>query len=164
MRNPIQAVIKYMPGSDTLFFSLVFGSEEFPTFVGGNFSDGFGIILNGTNVAAVAGSPINIDHPDFVDSTIVPNAAGTELNGILSDDGGVGNDLIIDFQIFIGNAATNNTITFILADVADSALDTTVYISSLGGTPAVPPPPAPPLPTHHCLRRHHPLLLHLQLC
>lgn len=127
-----------MPGFDTLFFNLVFGSEEFPFFVGLGFNDGFGIYLNGTNVA-VAGTPsapINIDHPDFAP---IP---GTELNGVLAPGG----DPLITFSELIGDGATGNTITFILADTFDDIVDTTIYITSLGATPPAPPPPPPPPP------------------
>lgn len=126
-----------LPGFDTLFFNLVFGSEEFPVFVGAGFSDGFGIILNGTNVALAGtpAAPINIDHPDFL---AVP---GTELNGVLAPGG----DPLITFSETISDGATGNTISFIIADVTDSIFDTTIYISSLGAVvPMPPPPPTPP--------------------
>jgi hypothetical protein len=48
-----------------VFFNAVFGSEEFPEFVGSKFIDAFAIYLNGVNIAQFNGQPINIDHPDF---------------------------------------------------------------------------------------------------
>lgn len=131
-----------LPGFDTLFFNVVFGSEEFPVFVNSIF-DGFGIYLNGNapgdNIAFVAGQPVNISHPDFA---AIP---GTELNGVLN----TGGSPTQTFQALIGNGATGNRITFIIADSADSILDTTAYIASLGATaPTQPPlPPAPPAPS-----------------
>ena len=131
-----------LPGFDTLFFNVVFGSEEFPVFVNTIF-DGFGIYLNGSaptdNIAFVAGQPVNISHPDFA---AIP---GTELNGVLN----TGGNPTQTFQAAIGDGATGNTITFIIADSADSILDTTAYIASLGAVPPTqpplpPPPPAPP--------------------
>jgi len=123
-------------GFDTLFFELVFGSEEFPTFVGTSFIDAFAIYLNGTNIATFNGEPVNVNHPDFAAIT------GTELNGVLAPGG----DPLLTFAAQLTDGQTNNTITFIIADSADTSLDSTVYIASLGGTvPGVLPPPPPAL-------------------
>ncbi len=127
-----------LPGYDTLYFEVVFGSEEWPTFVG-TFIDGFGLYVNGTNVALVNGLPINIDHPDMA------VVAGTELNAVLAPGG----DPRLLFTVPVGDGSTGNTVTFIVADLIDTAYDTTVFISSLGGslplaTPLSPPPPNDP--------------------
>ena len=132
-----------LPGFDTVFFNAVFGSEEFPEFVPLGFFDGFGIYLNGfapsDNIAFVGGLPVSIAHPDFA---AIP---GTELDGVLAPGG----NPLLTFQRFIGDGATGNTLTFIIADLIDEIYDATVYISSLGavlpsGPPAPPAPPAPP--------------------
>ncbi|MBM80375.1 MAG: hypothetical protein CMJ78_07250, partial [Planctomycetaceae bacterium] len=123
------------PGFDTLFFEVVFGSDEFPEFVGSTFIDGFGLFLNGTNVASVNGLPVNINHPSF---QAIP---GTELDGILAPNG----DARLLFQVFVGDGALDNTLSIIIADTSDSAFDTTVYLASLGGTdPDQPTTPLPP--------------------
>lgn len=125
-------------GFDTLFFNLVFGSEEFPDFVGTMFIDGFGIYLNGTNIATFSGSPVNVDHPDFA------TTPGTELNATLAPNG----DPLLTFSAPLTDGQTGNTITFIIADTFDDLLDSTVYIASLGGTPpSMPPLPLPPPPS-----------------
>ncbi|MEM8754285.1 MAG: choice-of-anchor L domain-containing protein, partial [Pseudomonadota bacterium] len=58
----------------TLFAAV--GSEEFPEFVGSGVNDGFGLYVNGQNVAAALPTggqpgdplrPINIDNPDFAE-------------------------------------------------------------------------------------------------
>jgi len=125
-----------LPGSDTLFFNLVFGSDEFPEFQGSSFIDAFGIFLNGVNIAVFNGFPVNIDHPDF---TAIP---GTELDGVLAPGG----DPLLQFSSMLSNGQTGNTITFIIADSGDDALDSTVYLSSLGAIQVTPTPPAPPTP------------------
>ena len=131
-----------LPGFDTVFFNTVFGSEEFPEFVPLGFFDGFGIYLNGfapsDNIAFVGGQPVSIAHPDFA---AIP---GTELDGVLAPGG----NPLLTFQSFIGDGATGNTLTFIIADLIDPIYDATVYISSLGAVlPTGPPsPPAPPVP------------------
>lgn len=121
-------------GFDTVFFNVVFGSEEFPEFVEAGVNDAFGLFLNGENIAFVNGLPVNIDHPDFED------VSGTELDGVLQSDG----QSVITFSGLVGGGTTGNTLTFILADSGDSVLDTTIYISSLGGTP---PPAVIPEPS-----------------
>ncbi|MBM79627.1 MAG: hypothetical protein CMJ78_03410 [Planctomycetaceae bacterium] len=125
-----------MPGFDTVFFEVVFGSEEFPDFVLQGLNDAFGLIVNGTNIANVAGAPVNIDHPGFA------AVAGTELNGVLVDNGSPR----LLFQQVVGDGSTGNTLTIILGDSGASAFDTTAYISSLGATTPPPPPPPPPAP------------------
>jgi len=112
-----------LPDFDRVEFKVVFGSEEWDEFVGSLFIDGFGIYLNGSNIAFTAGSPININHPDMLD------LPGTELDGVLAPGG----DAILTFSASLPAESRNNTLTFIVADTSDDLLDTTVYISSLQG-------------------------------
>ena len=114
------------PGFDTLFFELAFGSEEYPEFVNSSFVDGFGLIVNGTNIAQVNGSPVNIDHPQMAP------IAGTELDGVLAPNG---SPRLLFTQV-LTDGQTGNTLDIIVADTSDTALDTTVYVSSLGAARA----------------------------
>ncbi|MEM9437020.1 MAG: choice-of-anchor L domain-containing protein [Pseudomonadota bacterium] len=126
--------------SQVSFFG-TFGSEEFPDFVGSSFVDGFGLYVNGTNVAGVQPSgggpnlPLNVNHPDFD-----PNITGTELNAVLAPNG----NPVLRFDVPV-NAGQINEFQIILGDSGDSSLDTTVYLSSFialgnpgdtGGPPA----------------------------
>ena len=129
----IDLTFDMLAGFNTVFFNIVFGSDEYPEFIGSSFIDAFGLYLNGTNIAQVAGLPINIDHPQMAP---VP---GTELDGILGGSQGAFGPFVHTFSGAVN--PTGNTLTFIVADSGDSSLDTTVFISQLGGTP--PPPPAP---------------------
>ena len=113
-----------LPGFDSVLFNVVFGSEEYPEFVNSSFIDGFGIYLNGVNIAYARGRPVNINHPDM------RAVSGTELDGILAPGG----NPIVSFSKFIGSGSTNNRLTFIVSDTSDSVLDTTVFVSSLQGT------------------------------
>lgn len=117
------------PGFDRLTFNIVFGSEEFPEFVGNLFVDGFGMFLNGINIAQVGGLPININHPGMSGSI-----TGTELDGILAPGG----NPVLTFSGLVN--PTGNTLRFIVADTSDGILDTTVYFSALEGVPQVPLP------------------------
>jgi hypothetical protein len=107
---------------DTVFFTVVFGSEEFAEFVGTTFIDGFGLLVDGANVAFVNGQPINVNHP-----AMAP-VAGTELDGILSPNGH--RALTFSRQVGFGHS---ETLTFIIADRGDDTYDSTAYIASLGG-------------------------------
>ena len=111
------------PGFNSVFFNVVFGSEEYDDFVGSSFIDAFGLLINGTNVAFVGGQPINIDHPAMA------FMAGTELNGILAPGG----NPILTFGSALANPTGPNTLRLIIADRGDSSLDSVAYIGSLGG-------------------------------
>lgn len=117
-------------GFDQVSFGVVFGSEEYPEFVDSPFIDGFGMFLNGVNIASTGGRPVNIRHPDFA---ALP---GTELDGVLAPN----NIPLLTFSGLVN--PTGNTLRFIVADTSDGVLDTVVYFSSLDGVPQVPVPPA----------------------
>lgn len=116
-----------LPTFDTVFFNVTFGSDEYPEFIGSSFIDAFGLYVNGTNIASVNGAPINIDHTDMA------AVAGTELDGILGGATGAFGPYVHTFST--GVNATGNNLTFIIADSGDTSLDSTAYISQLGGTP-----------------------------
>ena len=119
-----------LPTYDTVYFNTVFGSEEYDEYVGSPFNDGFGLFVNGVNIAFVNSSPVNIDHPDMA---FTP---GTELDGILANSQDNFGPYVHTFSAPVN--PTGNKLTFIVADSSDYVLDTTAYISSLGGSP----PPA----------------------
>lgn len=114
-------------GVDRVFFNVVFGSDEYDEFVGTSFIDAFGIYLNGVNIATFAGDPVNNDHPNM------EFLGGTELDGLL-DPTGLSGDPIMLFEGLVTPGSTGNTLTFIIADSGDSALDSTVYIEGFGTT------------------------------
>jgi hypothetical protein len=125
-----QLDLTFNSSTGKVFFLGVFGTEEYPEFIGSQFIDAFGLYLNGVNIAKVGGIPINVNHPAMA------ALAGTELDGILAP----GNNPVL---LFSGPAnPTGNTLSFIIADSGDEVLDATVYISSLSGTNPVPVPAA----------------------
>jgi hypothetical protein len=93
--------------------------------VASQFVDGFGLFLNGANIAQVNGKPVNIQHPD------VAAIAGTELDGILAP-GGVP---VVTFSRAVTPGSTGNELRFIVADTSDPIYDTTVYFSTLRAVP-----------------------------
>ncbi|MBN8279265.1 MAG: VPLPA-CTERM sorting domain-containing protein [Gammaproteobacteria bacterium] len=116
-------------GFDRVSFNIVFGSEEYPEFVESPFIDGFGMFLNGVNIAQVGGKPVNIKHPDMTDTV-----TGTELDGVLAPNG----NPVLTFSGLAN--PTGNTLRFIVADTSDGIYDTTVYFSALKGINEVPLP------------------------
>lgn len=119
-----QLDITFLTSTGDVHFYVVFGSEEYSEYVGTTFVDGFGMYLDGANIAYVGGLPVNINHPSMAP---IP---GTELDGILAPNG---NPLLF-FNATGLDTSISHTLTFILADTSDANFDTTVYISQLGGT------------------------------
>jgi hypothetical protein len=115
-----------LPGKDTIYFDVVFGSEEFPEFIGSSFIDAFGLFVNDTNIAFANGQPININNTGY------QAVAGTELDGIVTHC--PVNCNVLNFSQFVGNGSTGNTLTFIIGDASDTIYDTTAYIANFGGT------------------------------
>jgi hypothetical protein len=133
------------PNTTQVFFNTVFASAEYPQYVG-QYIDGFGLFLNGTNIAFAGGDPVNIDNPGMV-NTGYPSNGGvdgtayqtTPLGGVLVENGSA--------VITYGGAVTpgsTNTLTFIVADALDSNLDTAAFIQGLGNAP---PPIGTPEPS-----------------
>jgi PEP-CTERM motif len=131
-----QLDVTFTTSTGSVFFNVVFGSDEYAEFVGSNFIDAFGLFLNNTNIAFSGGDPVNIDHPDMV------FLGGTELDGILAPDG----NPVVLFSASGLSTTAEHTLTFIIADSGDTSLDSTVYIASLGGTEPPPPPNGAPEP------------------
>jgi hypothetical protein len=127
-----QLDITFQTTTGEVYFFVVFGSEEYPEYVGSQFNDGFGLYLNGVNIAKVGGLPVNISHPD------VKSISGTELDGVLAPND---NPLLL-FGVSGLDTSAHHTLTFILGDTSDTILDTTVYIAALGGVvnPVIPEP------------------------
>ena len=133
------------PNTTHVFFNTVFASAEYPQYVG-SFIDGFGLFLNGTNIAFAGGSPVNIDNPGMV-NTDFPLLGGvdgnafqtTALQGVLIENGSA----VITYGGDVTPGSTN-TLTFIVADANDDQLDTAAFIQGLGNAP---PPLGTPEPS-----------------
>lgn len=134
-RDVTQLDLSFTTSTGSVFFNVVFGSDEFPEFKNSSFIDAFGLYLDGTNIAFYLDDPININHPamDF--------RAGTELDGVLPGSG-----VPMLFSASGLDLSAIHTLTFIIADSGDGSLDSTAYISSLGGVAPPPPQGAVPAP------------------
>ena len=87
--------VTFVAGPDTthVFFNTVFGSAEYPEFVG-EFIDAFGLFLNAVNIAFANGQPVNIDNSGMVNTGFPANGGAdgsafqtTPLGGVLLQNG-----------------------------------------------------------------------------
>lgn len=92
-----QLTITFDAGEDVtgVTFFGTFGSEEFPEFVGDSFIDGFGLFVNGENVAFANGEPINVNHPDFLGAFV----EGEEFEGGGEFELAVNNDDFVEVNL-----------------------------------------------------------------
>jgi hypothetical protein len=143
----LDLVFNVQPGTSNVSFRVVWGTEEYPQYIGSDFVDAFGIFLNGSNIAyasnqpiAPGTAPINVNHTNMAAIT------GTELNGVLAPNG----NPVLKFTAPVVPSSTSNTLTFIIADSGDGILDATVYIAGFGGSAESPPVCSltPPLDTN----------------
>ncbi len=105
-----------LPGRFT--FKYVCGSEEYPEYVGSEFIDGFGIYVNGTNVAKPNGLPVNVNHPGMT------AISETEIDGVLVPTGSASPLISTSVNFSTGDIK----VTFIIGDASDEVLDSTAYV------------------------------------
>lgn len=128
----------FIPASDTIRFNYIFGSEEFPEFVGSNYNDVFGFFLSGpgingpysnnaVNIAILPNSqPVTIDNVDpgyYIGSP--GTAAGTFNNAVEYD----GNTIVLTAQ-YVLTACETYHIKLAVGDAGDSAYDSGVFIEA----------------------------------
>lgn len=133
----VEITFNVLAGFDEIKFQAVFGSEEAPEYTDSIFIDGFGILFTSgnttTNIAmaeyptqnGTALAPVNIKHPQMGDFP------GTELDQLLLNISG---GAVLDFSHTVTPGSTGNKLRFIIADASDSAWDTTVFVTALGGS------------------------------
>ena len=123
---------------DSAYFEYVFGSEEYPIFVGSGFTDGFVLLVNGQNCAVVGDPPVPV--------TINTINAGSN-SALYRDNTGA----TIDIQanalttVLTCRAAVNpgvpNTVKLAIADGGDASFDSWVFIKA--GSFSTTPPGGP---------------------
>lgn len=105
------------PGFDGISFNFIFGSEEYPEYVGTAYNDVFGAYLNGNQVAFDAGgNPITINGPFFSGgAVVVAPATQTEYDGSTQ---------ILQTQATATGGSIGNVLTFVVCDAGDRVLGT----------------------------------------
>jgi hypothetical protein len=117
-------------GYDGIAFQVVFGSEEYPEYTNMTFNDSVGIWLNGTSVNDQiifdsTGAALNINGPFFSSSNVImPPSNGMEYDGSTS---------LLTTQAPVQGGSTGNTLSIVVCDAGDMALDSGALISSLAG-------------------------------
>ncbi|MES2903838.1 MAG: choice-of-anchor L domain-containing protein [Pseudomonadota bacterium] len=140
-------LLTFTLASDSLFFNYVFGSEEYNEFVGSSFNDSFQLLLNGpgftnVNLAQIPGNggPVTINNVNNGSNAAFfnDNSAGGlpfELDGFTDVLTASATGLTI---------GASYTLSFNIADVGDSSLDSAVFIQ--GGTIGTTPTPTGAVP------------------
>ncbi len=115
-----------------VFFNFVFASEEYIDFVNTSFNDVFAFFLNGENLALVAGQPITINtiNPVVNSASYINNVPNT--NGYPNAGRDIRFDgLTVPLQAAKkGLGAGTHTISLRISDIADSRLDSAVFIQA----------------------------------
>jgi hypothetical protein len=124
-----------------LYFIYVFGSEEYPEYVGSGFSDVLGCFLDGTNIALVPGSSTRVsintinagtNSAYYRDNSTEPYPFDLQYDGLTTVLTAVASNL----------SGGTHHMKLAIADVGDSILDSGVFIQagSFSTVPSVPEP------------------------
>ena len=104
--------------------SFIVGSEEYPEYVGQGFNDVVAVYLDGKNIALDAkGNAITINGPFFAGDTVIKDN-GTQYDGTTPR---------LEAHAALPDAATEHTLVIVVCDAGDSAFDTGLFISAMGG-------------------------------
>lgn len=135
--------------TDTLHFNYVFGSEEYPEWVGTSFNDAFGFFISGPGInGSYSNNASNISMvPNSSDEVAINNVNDQmnsqyyidNMNGVHLEYDGFTTPLPASFGAVAGETYH---IKMVVADRGDSALDSGIFLSfnSLGQLgPLVPP-------------------------
>ncbi|MCI0683610.1 MAG: choice-of-anchor L domain-containing protein [Gemmataceae bacterium] len=125
----------FIPDGALLNFKYVFGSEEYPEFVGSSFNDVFAFFLNGQNVALIpnTSTPVAINtvnngdgfgtppsNPQFFVDNYTSAQLQIQLDGLTT---------VLTVTATV-NPGVLNHIKLAIADASDTALDSAVFIQS----------------------------------
>lgn len=126
----------------SILFDFIYGSEEFPEFVGAGVNDTFAAFLDGVQISFdPQRQPISVDNNFFqfnnsgLTTADDPNVAGkTPVNIDLEYDGLTPR---IRTTAPLSSNVTTHTLKFVVGDVGDDILDSGVFLSRLQGSTAV---------------------------
>ncbi len=112
---------------NSITFDFIFGSEEYPEYLGSKFNDCFGVFLNDTQIVFDQfGKPITINGPYFASNLVkIPPGNGLEYDG--STD-------VLVCQAPVTPGSTDNVLKFVISDVGDANYDSGVLLARLRGS------------------------------
>ncbi|WP_437963901.1 choice-of-anchor L domain-containing protein [Sorangium sp. So ce260] len=113
------------PGFSGISFQSIFGSEEYPTFVGNpRYNDVYGVYLDGVQIVFDQNNaPITVNGPFFSGgSVVVAPATETEYNGSTG---------LLTTQALAAPGA--HVLEIVICDGGDGAFDSGVFLGGLGG-------------------------------
>lgn len=127
----------FVPETSRVRFRYVFGSEEYPDFVGSQFNDVFGLYVNGSNCATIDDRPVSVNsvnnrvNPElYVDNPMDSGDHDVDFNGFTVP-------LTCVADVVPGEV---NRVKLAIADGSDAILDSSVLIET-GAFEAVNEPP-----------------------
>jgi hypothetical protein len=140
--NSLTIQFQVDPGVQSILFDFVFGSEEFPEYVGA-FNDAFAAFLDGNQISFDGqGKPVTVNNNFFQ-----LNNAGADFEGEFPfasvTDGKTRVDYDIQYdgltpalttQAQLDRTKSIHTLTFIIADAGDPYLDSGVFLAQLRGS------------------------------
>jgi len=132
--DPVRLTIDFTvaQGYDGLQIDYLFGSEEYPEYVGDIFADAFGFFVGDrgapestyTNIGLdLDDAPININGPFFRGGSVVEDAAATQYDGTTPR-------LTSTIRLQPGGAYR---MIIVVCDAGDEYLDSGVFLAALGG-------------------------------
>ena len=122
--------------ASTLYFQYVFGSEEFPEWVGSQYNDAFSLTLNGQSLAKLSnGSVVNINNL-AASTDLILNPPGTGPANQETKLDGYSKPLLFAGALKPGQT---NTLLITIGDVGDGIYDSAVFLK--GGTLGTVRPP-----------------------
>lgn len=120
----------FVPATDSVTFSYVFGSDEYQEYVDSNFNDVFGFFVNGVNYATIdtdeGPAPVTINsinhkvNTEFYRDNYKATTYNTELDGFT---------VVLNFEAPV-EAGEANHIKLAIADTSDTSYDSTVLIAA----------------------------------
>lgn len=124
-------------GSDGIEVEYVFGSEEYPQYVGQGFADAFGVFVKPagsstyTNIGLdLQGNPININGPFFSSDRVI-ETFGVSGDPTLSEYNGLTPRITSAMRLASGPGNVHQLV-LVICDGGDQVLDSGLFISALG--------------------------------
>jgi len=134
--------LQFVSQSSNISIPFQFGSDEYDEWVG-SFNDGFGIFLNGNplqlvgtdDFAGVGNVNLGVNSSLYMDNPVGSGNLNIQYDGLTQ---------VITANLSVA-PGTTNILRFVIADVNDDALDSSVFIGADTNSPIPPAPPCGPM-------------------